>query len=78
MPLQQAWLVPDETGMTPADRWLGTLRALYVEAVQVLNRLRVGGIEGGVGLTTAQKTTLLNWYDDWLMRLNNHVKSGPS
>jgi hypothetical protein len=78
MPLQQSWLIPDQTGSAPVDRWLGTLKALHTEATQVVNRLRAGALEGGIALTAAQKTALLNWYDSWQTRLNDHVRTVPS
>jgi len=77
MPFNPDWLIPDERG-TPVDRWLGQLKALQTEAVRVINRLRVGALEDGTGLTAGQRTALYNWYDGWRARIQQHLNTAPS
>lgn len=77
MPFNPDWLIEGETGSTPADRWLGQLKALQVEAVQVVNRIRDGILEDGTSLTANQRQKLLGWYDGWLGRVQSHVTTAP-
>jgi hypothetical protein len=77
MPFNPDWLVPEESGQAPIDRWLGTLKGLQVEGVQVVNRIRAGVLEQGTNLTAAQKQALLGWFDGWLTRLQTHAASQP-
>ena len=78
MPFKADWLIPDQTGRTPADRWLGGLKALHVEAAQVINRIQVGALEDGTSLTPTQRQKLLDWFDDWLARLQQHATTPPA
>lgn len=78
MPFNRDWLIPDDMERKPAWVWLGALKALWYEGVQVIQQIEKATLEEGTPLTAAQRTNLENWFDGWLTRLQNRVSTPPS
>ena len=76
--VDNTWLVPDEFGRTPAQRFLGGLKEAHTELARILSRVAQDQIEDGTALTAAQRTNLRNRANAILALLATHVTTPPT